>query len=151
MHRKEQGAKRGTRGLWLHPRSLTPQSDGGVGPPNHFGEFSMCGSETFLSVSEKPCPHVSQAKNRQKLPALGQAPPGSPSIKWEAESGSSSGIHPNIRVPFRGSGPRDWEWRTTCMCHQISETSVTPDTDRSSEVCWEKDWESQAMSCPCNL
>lgn len=26
---------------------------------------------------------------------------------------------------------------------------MAPDTDRSPEVCWEKDWECQAVSCPC--
>lgn len=48
----------------MHPRSLTPQSDGGAGPLNRVGEHSTCGLKTFLSVSEKSCPPVSQAKNR---------------------------------------------------------------------------------------
>lgn len=51
-------------------------------------------------------------------------------------------VFPAVRVRHLLSAPyslRPWGW----------ELYVAPDTDRSPELCWEKDWESQAVSCPC--
>lgn len=68
------------------------------------------------------------------------------STSWLAFSCQGAPFPLSLSVSQARPGGRGWGGgMKNNMCHQISETMVAPDTSWSSEVCWEEDWESQAV------